>query len=154
MAQVAETHRRVEQRDVVGEVAERRASPQSRRRRQGLRGGLGIASRDRRTAGGMQPLGDVDIELVGPQPQDVAARDGVETFLAAGLQQPLAESMHMMVQRAYAGRRRSIAPHGVDECPVTHDSIRVERQHCAHDALLAAPERVRTRLIEQVNRSE
>ena len=130
---------------IVGEVGERRASPQ----RQCLGEPLG---RD----GRLGPLSLVDepqeageIELVPVDPEHVA-RGPCDQPLPELLSQPA----EVVVQRRKGRRRRCVTPHAVDELVDRHHAVRVEQQERQHRPPSRSAERQDALAVAHLERAE
>ncbi|MEM7139926.1 MAG: hypothetical protein AAF548_02775 [Actinomycetota bacterium] len=139
-------------REVVGEVGEGLA-PQCERVAEQGRGFAAIAAVGGREARGRESLElpGVDVEAVGDA---VAALDGGDRVVHAGLVEGATEMVDVDVERL-AGRRRLVGtPHRLAQCVGGDEFVRVEREPGQQSPLESTPHLDRRSAVADTDRSE
>jgi hypothetical protein len=140
---------------VIGEVGQRGTAPQRERFPEQLGGALRRAVRERAGALGEQALEARPVELVGADPDQVAAPLGDDQALgviAALKRLPQPRDVHLEALRR--GGRRTLVPELVDQPIARHELVGVQEQDGQHRTLLAAGERQLLSLVADLERAE
>ena len=135
---------------LVREVGERRPRPE-RQRAPDLVLRLGGPARRQRALGlREQPLEARRVELVGLEPDPVAAAVSLDPVRAERAPQPV----HVHLQRPVSRLRRLLAPERLGEVPVRHDLAAVQEQLGQQRPLLRRPERDGLPVCDGTHRSQ
>ncbi len=135
---------------LVGEVRERRASPERQRVAEPLRRVGRQAAGEQAPSLVHEALEAVEIELVGLDPDDVAGRSGRQHVL----RKRLAQSRDVDAQRSGGVLGRVLAPELVDQPVGGNDLVRVEEEHGEKRTRLEAAEGDLAAFVPHLERSQ
>jgi hypothetical protein len=151
-AQLLEPDDLVLREGLVGEVAERRASPQLQRRTELLRRLLLVARGERGPPLRQRLLEAVAVELAGANLQRVGPADGTQRFAAAG--ELLPQRRNAVLEDLRGRGRRALPPQPVDDHVAGQRPVGVEEEQRQDRALPRSAERELPLAVERLERPE
>ena len=138
---------------LVGEVGKRRATPEGKRRSQGLRSAGGVSLRKRTSSLLGQACEECGVELTRLDPHEVAGRTSEEEP-APGRAQRLAKLRHPRLEGVHPRLRRPFAPELVDEPICRNHFVRVQKQESKQSPLLRPGQAKRPTLVVDLERAQ